>query len=234
MPRKATCLMSFDELMGLAQQDAKKPLNKNEKLQIERIRNEFQEMATGFDISVLYRANSKYSPEQRLFAVYAYVITGSARKASRLTGVEEGHLLSWKKTSPWWDDAVKEVRRVKGEQMDSMLTSLMHQTGGEMEDRLINGDEVVGRNGESYKKKVGFRELSYAMKVMSEQRALLRGEATSRREVKDSSGEAMKELRTKLEDLSRLHKAKEIPASYEEVTEAAKSIPVKEKEDGQE
>jgi len=223
MPKKAACLMTKDELLADGQkmatnQAAAKELTDNQKAQLDSLREEFDELSTGFDISLLHGANSRFSPEQRLYGVFAYVLTSSSRKASKYTGIPDRQLREWKAGSKWWPIAEKEVRRVMAEKLDAGLTALIHQTMGELEERLTNGDEVIRPDGTVMRKKVEAGKLAMILEKTIQNRALGRGEATSRREVSDTSG-VVNELRLKLEELSRVSRAKEIPAEFKEIKE---------------
>ena len=203
MPRKATQDLTIAELVDRDGEDLKNDAVREQAIE------EFYDLSPRFDVSKLYHPNTKYSPEQRLFGVFAYVISGSSRKAAKLTGISDTVLRDWKRTSVWWDEAVLEVRRLKQDQLDAGLTTLIHKSVGELEDRLYNGDEHVTSSGERLRKKVSARELAYIMSTLTEKRSLLRGDPTSRTEKLDSKS-VLADLKEQLEDFSRSKREKTI------------------------
>ncbi len=65
----------------------------------------------------LVHSRSKYSDEDRRRAVVEYCVSGNMLKVSKVTGIPDTTLATWKNQSPWWDDEVATVRDEIGEQI---------------------------------------------------------------------------------------------------------------------
>ena len=139
----------------------------------------------------------KYTPEDRMKAALAFVVTGSLKEVEKLTGIKRATLDVWRHKSDWWPLAVEEARRTKQEELDASFTRIIHKAIEELEDRVRNGDEVILRNGEKERQKVKARELAGVIAQIYEKRALMRGDPTKREE--KSSDEKLQLIMKKFE-----------------------------------
>jgi hypothetical protein len=140
-----------------------------------------------FDLSELYSSRAKYTAQQKLEAVTAYVMTGTISGASRLTGLSTQLMSEWKNRATWWPDAYAAVKVQKQEEMDGVMTSIIHLAAEEVVDRLLNGDEVITKDGDLMRKKMSGKDIGWIMAVTHDKRALLRGDPTSRTEKVDTA-----------------------------------------------
>lgn len=144
---------------------------------------------------------TEYTREQIISAVMGYVLTGSSRKASQVSGVKDNTIRRWKCDSKWWDDCVIAAREVLSEKLEDKFTALMNETLSQLATRLEDGDIIV-REGKTTNIPVKASELARILNVLFEKRQLLRGDVTSRSETKTASGR-LDELREAAERVIR-------------------------------
>lgn len=160
--------------------------------------------STKYDLAELYSPKAKYTAEEKLAAVLAYVMTGSIRGVVRLTGLKQQVVSDWKNNSSWWPDCYMTIKRDKQEEVDGSLTTIIHAANGEMLDRIINGDEIINKNGDAVRRKMTGKELAWVMGISFDKRALLRGDPTSRTEKVDTK-QQMADLRKEFGAMAREH-----------------------------
>ena len=142
--------------------------------------------------------NNKYTIDQRVQAVCYYAVLGNSLKVERLLGIPASTIRHWRGMD-WWPIVISEVRKAKDQELDAMLTDVMHKATEQLLDRVENGDEVVTKDGDIVRKKLGAKDLAVAgLAVPYDKRALMRGDPTSRVE-KKSSDEILTGIATQLE-----------------------------------
>ena len=130
-------------------------------------------------MSDMYHPLAQYTPEQKLSAVLAYFETGTTRGASRICGVNQQLISEWKNKSQWWPAAYEKVKKDRQDELDANLTSLIDLAFEEAKDRIMNGDEVIDKNGEIVRRKMGGKELVTSAAIMVDKRAIIRGDPTT-------------------------------------------------------
>jgi len=152
------------------------------------------------DLRELYSPQSKFTPEEKLYAATAWVMTGSIKEASRLTGIKERLLKKWKSESLWWDDAVREIRKRKQEELEGHLSELIHQSTALLRERIETGNPYLTRQGGELKwVPLTTRDLLFILSQTFDKRALIRGDPTSRTE-RVSSEQRLEKLQQKMLD----------------------------------
>lgn len=121
--------------------------------------------------------SSTYDPEKKVAAVAAYSICGSVQQVAELTGIPERTLRDWRQTE-WFRAALAEARRTSNDSLDVKLTQAIDLAIDALIDRINNGDEWLDRFGNQRKLQVRSRDLAVSLGIMSDKRALLRGEPT--------------------------------------------------------
>ena len=139
------------------------------------------------DLSSLYSSLAKYTADEKLAAVLAYVMTGSVRGVVRITGFKQQVVSDWKNNSSWWPDAYAAVKKDKQEEVDGFLTSIIHASAGGVMDAIMNGDEVIDKNGDLVRRQMSGKDKAWVMGITFDKRALLRGDPTSRTEKVDQT-----------------------------------------------
>ena len=108
--------------------------------------------------------------------------------------------------------AVREVRKAKNEEFDAKLTGLLDDTIVEIQDRLMNGETVVDKQGELKRVPVSTRNLATLLGIVYDKRALTRGDPTSK-VVRVDVNEHLTDVAKKLSKM-----VDKIPAPMEPVT----------------
>lgn len=155
-----------------------------------------------FDLKELYDPRSPWTPEQKLGAVLAYIITGTSRGVFLHTGIPAGTVRRWKHKAAWWPDAVSQMRKRKQDEVDSKLTGALDRIIDNLMDRVDNGDVVMNKDGGQERKPIAGRDLAIIMGVTFDKRALMRGDATSRVE-KVTTNDTLKLLESRFVKLSQ-------------------------------
>ena len=167
-------------------------------------KNKKQEPSNKYDLSALHSPKARYTADEKLAAVLAYVMTGSVRGVIRLTGLKQQVISDWKNNSSWWPDAYMAVKKEKQDEIDGSLTTIIHAASGEIIDRIINGDEIIDKNGKPVRRKMTGKELAWVMGISYDKRALLRGDPTSRTEKVDY-GKQLEDLRKEFGNMAKEH-----------------------------
>ena len=141
--------------------------------------------------------NVKYTPDQRVQAVAAWIITGSSRKVEQYTGIPANTVRWWMRASSWWPVVRDKLRAVYQDSLDSKLTNIIHKSTDQLEDRIDNGNyERDRKTGNMVRVPLDAKELALAgLAIPMDKRALMRGDPTSR-SAKSGAGV--------LEDLTKL------------------------------
>jgi len=155
----------------------------------------------GFIFSDLYDPRSKYSPEEKMSAVIAYVLTGSAWKAEKITGLKAKTIQGWKQQAPWWPEAIRRVRKQKQDELDGRITGIINKALDEIEDRVMNGDEIYDGAGRVKRRRMTGQQLASTLSSLFDKRALVRGDPTARTE-KVTIEQDLKVLADRLEKMA--------------------------------
>jgi len=122
---------------------------------------------------------SPYTAGDKLRATLALVITASAAKASRISGVPASTIRAWKNTAPWWPKAIEYALLCKKEELDSDYTEIQELANQAVKDSLTNGDQKLDRNGEVVHVKMSGKDAMMVSAIARDKQALLRGQPTS-------------------------------------------------------
>ena len=132
------------------------------------------------DLKDLYNPLSKWSPEQKIAAVMAFMTTGTTKQAAKVCGVPQQTISDWKNKADWWEDTLLECRKKKQDELDASFTSLVHSAVEKLEDRINQGDVKVDKTGNQYYVPMSGRDIAITMAVIFDKRQLLRGDPTAR------------------------------------------------------
>lgn len=182
------------------------------------------QMLTDEQRALIHDSRSPYTAEDRVACAMCYLVSGgnaeeAARKATLTIGqeVNAGTLRQWKSRATWFPEAEEIARKMLQQDLDRKYTRFLYLTEKEMVDRVLNGDEHVTKDGSIIRVKPKLRDLINSHGVVSDKRAMLRGEPTSRKE--DTGLAAL----TKLVEVLQSHGEKMLPAiegSYEVIEDA--------------
>ena len=184
----------------------------------------YSEKQKTIDLSDMYHVNSPYSPEQKVAAAQAYLITGTSVKAQMYCGIKADIIRDWKSKSTWWPDLFQTIKKSKNDELEATFTRIMDSALTEVADRLEGGDSKIQKDGSIVKVPIGGKDVAIILSIMYDKRALLRGDVTSRVEKKD--GNAMLLLQKKFEEIAGQLNATPVNNTYE-VIEDGKEEKVK-------
>jgi hypothetical protein len=139
------------------------------------------------DLTELYSPNNVWTPEQKISAVQAYMITGSSIKAEKICGIKASTIRWWKNQSSWWNAVMSQVRRDKQDELDGQFTTLLDKVMNNLEDRLEHGDEVLDKEGNIRHKKIDGRSLATIGGIIYDKRHLLRSDPDSKGQKSETS-----------------------------------------------
>lgn len=133
-------------------------------------------------------SRSDFTAEDRVAIAMAYITSGgNAEKAAhRATAmikreVKASTLRQWRRRS-WWPGAEEMAKKWLQIDLENKYTRFLIVTEQEMLDRVENGDTRLDKAGEPVRVPVSLRDLVGAHAVVSDKRAMIRGEPTSRKE----------------------------------------------------
>lgn len=154
--------------------------------------------------------SSKYTPADKIAAATAWMVTGSLQKASAYCGIPDRTIATWR-TKEWWQQLTAQVRKEKSDELDAMMTGVLHKAVDAVADRIENGDSFVKKDGTIAKIPMKGKDIASSLAMIFDKRALGRGDPTSRSE-KVSTDTRLKQLKEQFEKFSN---AKEIEGTAE-------------------
>lgn len=170
-----------------------------------------------FDLTDLYHPQARFTPEEKISAAMAYVATGSYTGASRICGLEPRTIRTFKEEGRWWNDVYEACKKAKQEELDAMITGVIHKSIEVLSRNLVDGDAVFHpKTGEVVLMPVGSKHLATIAGILFDKRQLLRGEATSR-SVSVSKEDTMKELQSKFQEMAERLQGKVVGSTEDAV-----------------
>ncbi len=161
-----------------------------EKQSTEALREYVQEVsvkAVADRLQELAEKQSEHTPEQKVQAAAVWLMTGSAKEAALVTGINHATLRDWTTRKAWWPVAIELARKLLESKLDGQLDRLLRKDLSELQDRLENGDEVITKDGQVVKKKVGARDCAIIADILYNKRAALRGQPGNITERRDAA-----------------------------------------------
>lgn len=161
-----------------------------------------------FDLATLYHPRQSYTPQQKMQAAMAYVTTGSVTSAARhCPQVGMKTISHWKNKAAWWPEAVQHCRKMKSEELDGLLTNIIHSCNDAILDRLTNGDiHVSTKDGSVYRAPISVSKLATVMGIAWDKRNMQRGEYSHKSG--ESTTAQLEMLKAKFEEFSKEQQAK--------------------------
>lgn len=130
----------------------------------------------------------------KLEAAIAWLVSGgSSKKASNLLGysgnkkrVADRTIREWTELAEW-PDLVHKAKEVLQDDLDAAETEIIHKAVGKIVERLDKGDPYVKKDQTVGYKPMTGKDTTMVLAIMSDKRAMIRGEPTRRTEtVKES------------------------------------------------
>ena len=155
------------------------------------------------DIDSLNDSRSKYSVREKLQAVTIWVLTGNLHETSRKLGISVEAIKYWKREKDWWKEAVARIKLQRNEKLDADLTRCMDLSIEQIQDRIINGDEVILKDGEKARKKLNGKDLAVMLSILKDKRAMMRGDTAISRSERNTQTEVLSQLKDSFEKMSK-------------------------------
>lgn len=146
------------------------------------------------------RGSTKWSPQDKMRAVMAYMVTASTWQAEEVSGIPRSTIKFWKETAAWWPKALEYARSAKKESLVSKLGVVQDLALEAVTDRLKGGDyKYDARNGEQYRIPISAKDAMAIAAMSQDKGAVLRGEATNITEKRGSQSSLLDKIAEKLE-----------------------------------
>lgn len=163
------------------------------------------------ELSLLYDPRSKYNPKQKVKACAYYMVYSNASQVERMTKIPAHTVRKWKSEAEWWQPTLQWLRKQKQDELDSMLTGVIHSAVDEIKDRLDKGDYVLHR-GNLIRVPVKAKDMAYIAHNIFDKRALLRGDVTS---VSGKTINNLEEIQRQIKQTIASTKEKDVVATVE-------------------
>lgn len=194
---------SSPEVQQIVDETVERVKKKHSKAVHDRVYNNHMVSAPDirFDHPDLYRGG-KYTAADKIAAVVAWMVTGNVYKAQKYCGVKPDTISRWKRESEWWPILTQQVKKEKNDELEAMMTGILHENLSAIMERLEEGDTYYdAKRGKTYKLPVKTKDLAYVTTNIFDKRQLLRGDVTSRTE-KVSTQERLSKLKQQFEQFS--------------------------------
>ena len=156
------------------------------------------------------RQGSQYTREQILDAATRWAFSGNARRLAEEQGIPPRTLQEWTQAE-WWDALVAQIRADQSQELDGMLSGVLHSAVAAVADRLEHGEQVLDKDGQIKRVPVKARDAMLIGAISFDKRQIARSLPTS---ITDSKGGALGVLRDQLAQVSGRvinGEAKEVP-----------------------
>lgn len=151
----------------------------------------------GFNSSVHWSDKKKYE----VAAVYAK--TGNQDLTSKITGVPEPTLVTWRKKD-WFKTMLAEIRLQEEVKLDSKMTKVIDTAMEAIEDRLINGDYILdSKTGAVVRIPPKMKDTAQVLDKVYNKRQLIRKEPTNITENVTKIEDQLKKLADQFEIMVR-------------------------------
>lgn len=140
------------------------------------------------------RKSNPYSRE----AVFEFVLdVASGKESYRSSGMKHGisynTVNEWKRKG-WIYEAVEVAKELVQEKLDRRLTGVINKALDNLDTALDKGDTVIGKDGKLKTKPVTAKDNALIAAIAFDKRQLIRGEATSISDSKDSQEDKLAAL----------------------------------------
>lgn len=157
--------------------------------------NAYQDLAA-------WPSGSRYSVDQKIAVLSVFASTGNVQEVARQTQIPDGTIQWWKQHAPWWNDHVKRIQVAKNDEVDGMITANLEAASSQVSDRIENGDEIITKDGEKYRRKMGGRDLATVFGILFDKRQIIRNLPTSIKQ--ESTSQRLGSLAERLESLENI------------------------------
>jgi hypothetical protein len=107
--------------------------------------------------SALETSNKRWSDKQKMEAITSYLVLGNLALVSRLMNIPEITLRIWK-ASDWWKEVVDDLKSQERIELSNKMKKIVDAAHQVVENRLLNGDPVVLKDGSVISKPVAMKD----------------------------------------------------------------------------
>lgn len=157
----------------------------------------------------LYVVNSKYTAEQHYEAAANFAVYGSLPKVSEVTGIPTRTLSDWRH-SEWFGQIVKVVQEEHEDEIRANYSRIIRNAQKEIDDRVANGDEVLGKDGRPVRVKMKGKDLAVVTSIAFDKNRISLGKPTR---ISDTGG--LQEMLKKFEEIAEQNREKKVAESVE-------------------
>lgn len=140
----------------------------------------------------------RHDMRTKIDAAIAYIVTADSEAASKLCNVPARTIRSWMQM-PWWEDILAEAMSVKQKELDATFTRIIHQATDQLVERIEQGDVVLDKTGNKINMPIKGKDLAWIAAIITDKRAIARGQPTSRSEKKVSIEDHLSKLNSEFE-----------------------------------
>lgn len=124
-------------------------------------------------INIPHAKNATWPVEKKIEAVTTYLVLGSLRQVSAVTGVSYGMIKQWR-IQPWWKEVEAEIIASRRIASANKLSKIVDKSLDVIDDRLDNGDFVYNsKSGELGRKPVSLRDATSAANALMQRAAII-------------------------------------------------------------
>lgn len=113
----------------------------------------------------------RYLPQDIETAATVFCLTGLLTKTSEVLGISTAALGKWTEREEWIN-TVTRIQRQHSYELDHKLSNIINLAYDSVVDRLVNGDEVVTKEGEKVRKKMSGRDAAWIGSVLFDKRQI--------------------------------------------------------------
>ena len=123
-------------------------------------------------------AHSEYTEDFKDQYVLEYYASSNMKQAAEKMGVPYETAKSWCRAE-WFKQKLSAIQVASNKKIDKELTKIIEAGFAEMQDRIVNGEERVTKDGSVIKVKTNLSALTIAVGTMFDKRQLVRKEPTT-------------------------------------------------------
>lgn len=124
------------------------------------------------------QSGSQYDNETRQRAVVEYLVLGNIQRVSDSLNIPRQTLSGWTK-SEWWQSMLSEIRQEKQEEIDNGIQKALETALEGVQDRIENGDSVIGKEGDLIRKPMSGRDMTTSFGILFDKQRIIRNLPTS-------------------------------------------------------
>lgn len=153
----------------------------------------------------------KWTDKMKKKAVKMYLQSGSLALVSRQLKIPYNTLISWKHKTAWWKQVVEDFREENDLQLAAKMEKITEKALKGIEKRIDDGEQILdSKTGTVVNVPVKTRDLTTAVKVLSDRQDVLIGRAKKESEDKESQADKLAKLAAEFAAFNKIKQEKTI------------------------